>query len=214
MKALFVGLLALTSTSVLAGDWQDLGADAWHSYNGTGISAGWKAEGDTLSALGEEGGDLVSNETYRNFELVFEWQISEGGNSGVMFHVLEKPELKYTFLSGPEYQVLDNKGRSEPPLEQAGALFALYAPSADYTKPVGEFNEAKIVVNGGHVEHWLNGHKVVEYDMNSNDFKAKVAATKFGKWPTFASGDEGHIALQDHGNPVTFRHIRVKRLPD
>lgn len=212
---LLASLVLLGSLSACAEeDSTLLDASQWRTYQGDGISEGWKAEGDTLSVVASPAGDLISKETYTNFELTFEWKISEGGNSGVFFHVQESADLPYVFYSGPEFQVLDNKGRDEPPLEQAGSLFALYAPEADYTKPVGEFNTSKLIVNGSHVEHWINGHRVVEYDMDSVEFKAKVADSKFGKWPAFAAKREGHLALQDHGNPVTFRNIRIMRLDD
>jgi len=216
-KALIAGLIAFTSLTACAeegGEGTLLDASHWRNYQGEGIADGWKVDGDTLSVVTSPAGDLISKETYSDFELTFEWKISAGGNSGIFFHVQESPDLPYVFYSGPEFQLLDNKGRDEPPLEQAGSLFALYAPSADYTKPVGEFNTSRLVVDGARVEHWLNGHKVVEYDMDSDDFKARVAASKFGKWPAFAAKREGHLALQDHGNPVTFRNIRIKRLAD
>jgi len=213
--ALIAGLVAFTSLTACAEEEGTLlDASQWRNYQGEGISEGWKAEGNTLSVVKSPAGDLISKESYGNFELTFEWKISAGGNSGVFFHVQESAELPYVFYSGPEFQVLDNKGRSEPPLEQAGSLFALYAPEADHTKPVGEFNTSKLIVNGGHVEHWINGHRVVNYDMDSTEFKDKVAASKFGKWPAFAAKREGHLALQDHGDPVTFRNIRITRLDD
>ncbi len=211
-KTLLASLLVFASLGACADEGTLLDASQWRSYKGEGIADGWKAEGDTISLVNPSAGDLISKETYGNFELTFEWKISPGGNSGVFFHVQERTDLPYVFYSGPEYQVLDNKGRDEPPLEQAGALYALYAPAEDHTKPVGEFNEGKIVVNGSHVEHWLNGHKVVEYDMDSAGFKAKVMDSKFSKWPDFAARREGHLALQDHGDPVTYRNIRIKRL--
>ena len=214
MKLFLMSLAVLSSVQVMADEAELLDASHWRNYQGEGISDGWKVDGDSLSVVKSPAGDLISKETYGNFELTFEWKISEGGNSGLLFHVQESPDLPYVFYSGPEFQLLDNKGRDEPPLEQAGSLFALYAPSADYTKPVGEFNTAKLVVDDGHVQHWLNGHKVVEYDMASADFKAKVAGSKFAKWPAFAASPQGHLALQDHGDPVTFRNMRIKRLAD
>ena len=214
MKTFLASLAIIASVQATANDTQLLDASQWRSYQGTDISNGWRAEGDTLALLTSPAGDLVSKETYSSFDLTFEWKISSGGNSGVFFHVQEDADLPYVFYSGPEFQVLDNKGRDEPPLEQAGALYALYPPVADYTKPVGEFNEGRIIVAGSHVEHWLNGHKVADYDMDSSDFKAKVAASKFGKWPAFASKRAGHIALQDHGDQVTYRNIRITRFPD
>ena len=144
-----------------------------------------------------------------DFELAFEWKISPKGNSGVMFHVTETGDE--TYWSGPEYQVLDN-ARGERPPERAGALYALYAPSVDVPKPVGEYNSSRILVKGGQVEHWLNGVKVAAYDMASADFKARVAASKFKAWPQFAASPTGHIALQNHGDPVWYRNIKIRPL--
>ncbi|GHF13376.1 glycosyl hydrolase [Kordiimonas sediminis] len=214
MKAFLAAALLFSTTAACAEESTLLDASQWRRYQSTDISAGWEAKGETLRVIAKGAGDLISKETYRNFDLTFEWKISEGGNSGVFFHVQETPDLKQVYFSGPEYQLLDNVGRDEPPLEQAGALFALYAPTEDTTKPVGEFNTSRLIVQGDTVEHWLNGKLVVSYDMGSQDFKAKVAASKFSNWPAFAAKREGHIALQDHGDPVTFRNIRITRLPD
>ena len=124
-----------------------------------------------------------------------------------MFHVTEAG--KRTYESGPEYQILDN-ARGEPALEQAGALYALYPPSRDATRPVGQFNQARLVVDRGKVQHWLNGVRVARYDMNSADFKARVAGSKFKAWPTFAASPSGAIALQNHGDAVAFRNVKIR----
>jgi hypothetical protein len=154
--------------------------------------------------------DLITTGKYANFDLSFEWRIAPKGNSGVYYHVLEEGEHGYE--SGPEYQLLDN-AHGEPPKEQAGSLFGLYAPSKDVTKPVGQFNTSRIVVDHGHVQHWLNGMKIVEYELNSADFKAQVAGKKFAGWPLFATAPTGYIALQDHGAVVAFRDIKIRPLP-
>ena len=152
---------------------------------------------------------LVTQANYENFELTFDWKISAKGNSGVMYHVIGVGDE--TYESGPEYQILDN-ARGEPPLERAGSLFALYAPSMDMTKPVGQFNHARLVVDHGKVQHWLNGMKVAEYDVDSADFKARVAASKFKRWPQFATGKTGAVALQNHGDAVWFKNIKIREL--
>jgi hypothetical protein len=182
----------------------------WRNFKQPGIDAGWKVDhGVLICADPEHSGDIITTGMYGDFDLAFEWRISKDGNSGVYYHVIEQE--KYGFQSGPEYQLLDN-GHGEPPLEQAAGLFGLYAPSKDMTKPVGEFNQSRIKVDHGHVEHWLNGVKVVEYELNSPDFKARMVGTKFAKWPLFATADTGHIALQDHGDVVSFRNIKIKPL--
>jgi hypothetical protein len=181
----------------------------WKGFKTAAPDAGWKVMDGAIGPTKGVSKDIVTKANYENFELTFDWKISPKGNSGVMFHVI--PVGDETYESGPEYQLLDN-AHGEPPLQQAGSLFALYAPSMDMTKPVGEWNHGKIVVDHGKVQHWLNGVKVVEYDLNSDAFKARVAATKFKRWPQFATGKSGAIALQMHGNPVWFQNIKIKVL--
>ncbi|WP_296595760.1 DUF1080 domain-containing protein [Phenylobacterium sp.] len=180
----------------------------WRGFKTPAPDAGWTAKGE-LSPDPKTSKDIMTKETFGDFDLTFDWKISPKGNSGVMFHVTEAGQE--TYQSGPEYQVLDNS-RGEPPLEQAGGLFALYAPEGAVTKPVGEYNTGRIVVDHGKVEHWLNGVKVATYDLNSADFKARVAASKFGKWPMFAASPTGHIALQNHGDAVWFKNLKIRRL--
>lgn len=199
------------SAAEKAAGWQLLfdgkSMDAWRGYQKP--TSDWKVEGGTLAPDPKASGDLITKEQFASFELSFEWKISPKGNSGVMYHVTEAPERSYH--SGPEYQVLDNS-RGEPPLQRAGALYDLYAPSVDATKPVGEFNQARLVVKGNHVEHWLNGQKVTEYELGSADFKAKVAGSKFKAWPPFAASPSGHIALQNHGDDVWYRNLKIRPL--
>ena len=183
--------------------------EGWRGFKTAAPDPGWTVKDGALSPDPKTSRDIMTKESFDNFELGLEWRISPKGNSGVMFHVIEDGDE--TYQSGPEYQVLDNS-RGERPLEQAGALYALYAPSKDMTRPVGQFNQARIVVDHGKVQHWLNGVKVAEYDMNSADFKARVAASKFKAWPQFASSPTGHIALQNHGDEVAYRNIRIRVL--
>jgi len=182
----------------------------WRGFRTTEPDAGWTAKDGVLTPDPKVSKDIMTKAEFENFELSFEWRIAPKGNSGVMFHVLTSGEE--TYWSGPEYQLLDN-ARGEPPLEQAGSLFALYAPAGAAPKPVGQFNQSRLVVDHGRVQHWLNGAKVAEYDMASDDFKARVAASKFKRWPIFATGKTGHIALQNHGDAVGFRSIKLRSLP-
>ena len=181
----------------------------WRGFKTPEPDAGWRVTDGVLSPDPKSSHDLVTKGDYENFELTFDWKISPKGNSGVMFHVI--PVGEETYESGPEYQLLDNS-RGEPPLERAGGLFALVAPSMDMTKPVGEFNHGKIVVDHGKVQHWLNGMMVAEYEIGSADFKARVAASKFTRWPQFATGKTGAIVLQCHGDAVAFRDIKIRVL--
>ena len=181
----------------------------WRGFKQAQIGPGWKVEGGVLSPDPKVAKDIITKDQFENFELTFDWRISPKGNSGVMFHVIEIGDE--TYESGPEYQILDN-ARGEPPLEQAGGLFALVAPSMAMARPVGEFNHARIVADHGKAQHWLNGMMVAEYDIDSADFKARVAASKFKRWPQFATGKTGFIALQNHGDDVAFRNIKIRRL--
>jgi hypothetical protein len=131
--------------------------DGWRGYKMPFPDRGWTAKDGALSPDPKASLDIMTKEQFDNFELAFDWKIAPKGNSGVMFHVIEDGDR--TYWSGPEYQVLDNS-RGEPPKQRAGALYDLYEPSQDVPKPVGEWNQARIVVNRGKVEHWLNGVKV------------------------------------------------------
>ena len=183
----------------------------WRSYKKTEVGSQWKVVDGVLTLTEGGGGDLVTDKDYANFELAFDWRISKMGNSGVMYHVSEDGG-DHPYLTGPEYQLLDN-AHGEPPLEQAGGLFGLVAPSKDVTKKVGEFNHSVLKVDHNHVEHWLNGVKVADYTVGSEDFKNRIKGTKFEKWPDFAKHDTGLIVLQDHGDGVAFRDIKIHVLP-
>ncbi|WP_374470200.1 DUF1080 domain-containing protein [Phenylobacterium sp.] len=183
--------------------------EGWRGFKTIAPDDGWTVKDGLLGPDPKRSQDIMTKEQFGDFELVFDWKLGPKGNSGVMFHVTQAGEQ--TYQSGPEYQVVDN-ARGEPIVEQAGALYGLYAPSTDATRPVGEFNHSRLVIRGGKGEHWLNGVKVVEYDLNSAEFKAKVAATKFRAWPQFAASPTGHIALQNHGDPVFYRNIKIRPL--
>jgi hypothetical protein len=156
------------------------------------------------------GGDLITRQQYASFELALDWRVSPGGNSGVMFHVVE--DLERTYHSGPEMQILDNGGHRDGrnPLTSSGSNYALHAPPRDVTRPVGEWNTARLVVNGNHVEHWLNGEKVVDYELGTPEWIEKVAASKFNEWPRYGKAGRGHIAIQDHDSAVAFRNVKIR----
>lgn len=181
-------------------------------YKTKEIGAGWKCENGILTFDGSGGGDIVTKKSFRNFALTFDWKVTEGGNSGVMYRVSMGDRAPY--FSGPEYQILDdskhNDGRNE--LTSAGSLYALYQPVGKQLKPVGQWNTAKIVLNGNHVEHWLNGKKVVDADIESDEWNQRVADSKFRTWEKFGKNKAGRICFQDHGDEVAFRNIKVTRL--
>jgi hypothetical protein len=189
--------------------------NGWRVYKGDKMPEKWKVLDGVLvfdPNVEGSGGDIVTAEEYDNFEFVADWKISPGGNSGVMYHVTEDGE--HPWQSGPEYQLLDNAGHADGrnPLTTAASCYALYAPAKDATKPVGDWNNMRLVVNGSHVEHWLNGLKVVEYDLGSDDWKKRVRQSKFNSMPNFARAAKGHIGLQDHGDRVEFRNLKIRPL--
>lgn len=183
--------------------------EGWRGFKTPEPDAGWTVTDGMLRPDPKTSRDIMTKETFGDFELAFDWKVGPKGNSGVMFRVTEAGTQ--TYQSGPEYQIVDN-ARGEPVVEQAGALYGLYAPTTDATRPVGEFNHSRLVLRGGRGEHWLNGVKVAEYDLDSDAFRAKVAATKFRAWPQFAAAKSGHIAIQNHGDPVFFRNIKIRPL--
>jgi len=186
----------------------------WRGYRRATPPAGWQVVDGALTRVAE-GGDLVTDEEFGSFELALEWKISPGGNSGIIYHVVEDSSLAYVWQSGPEFQVLDNAGHADgrDPLTSAGSDFALYAPVRDVTRPVGEWNSARIVVNGSHVEHWMNGVKLLEYELGSPEWERRVQASKFRTMPRYGRAARGHIALQEHEAWVAYRNIRIRTLP-
>src|SRR5690606_8102583 len=153
-----------------------------------------------------------TTDQFENFELSLEWKLSEGGNSGIMFHVTE--EGQQTYHTGPEMQVLDDERHpdGQNPLTSAGSNYALHAPLQKTVRPVGERNEVRLRVQDGDVEQWLSGVKVVEYQLGSPEWEQLGAASKFSEWPGYGRAGRGHIALQDHGGWVAFRNIKVREL--
>jgi hypothetical protein len=158
------------------------------------------------------GGDILTVDEFGDFELRLQWRIAEGGNSGVFFRV--RREGAQVWESGPELQILDNARHvdGKEPRTSAGANYGLHAPVRDVTRPVGEWNDLALRVMDSHVEHWLNGVKVVEYELWSREWEALVAGSKFVTLPAYGRTRRGHIALQDHGDPVWFRDIRIRPL--
>ncbi len=213
-------LAACSSTSepapvIEAPEWTSLDSlDSWRGFKKDEVPSGWVAEDGAITLMAAGAGDLITRETYDSFELELEWKISPRGNSGIMFHVSEEHDP--TYMTGPEMQVLDNAvfDGNYDGKHAAGSNYDLQAPAQDDTRPVGEFNKVRMLVERGHVEHWLNGVKQCEYELWSDEWKAMVAASKFAAMPAYGLQREGHIALQDHGNPVWYRNIRIRPLPN
>jgi len=187
--------------------------DAWRGYKSETIPAAWHITDGTL-AKETPVADIVSKEEFADFELQLEWKIGEAGNSGIFYRGTE--EYDHIYWTAPEYQLLDDEKAADNKtrLTCAGAAYGLYPSPAGHLKPVGDWNSTRIVAKGAHVEHWLNGVKLLEYELWSPDWEAKVKASKFAVWPNYGRARKGHFALQgDHDGTLAFRNIRVRELP-
>ena len=186
--------------------------NAWRGFQMESLPAGWQIEDGALTRVASAG-DIITREEFGDFELELEWKVPPNGNSGIMYRVTEADSS--TYRTGPEYQVLDDAGHPDGRnrLTSAASAYGFYAAPAGIVKPAGEWNSARIVANGNRIEHWLNGVKVVEYELGSADWEAKLAASKFAEWKGYGRAPRGHIALQDHGDRVAFRNIRIRVLP-
>jgi hypothetical protein len=210
-------LNALTPEETAAG-WRLLfnGTDlaGWRVYKKPDVPAQWKVEDGAIALTAGGGGDLMSAEEFGDFELSIDWKISPNGNSGIIYLVKEAPEAANTYNTGPEMQVLDNDGHPDGrfPTHRAGALYDFNTPPDGAVKPVGEWNTARVIVSHGHIEHWLNGVKVAESSYGDDAWRTAVAASKFKDMPLFGRATSGHIALQDHGDRVWYRNIKIRPL--
>ena len=187
----------------------------WHTF-GRDRVVGWEIAGGELIALGQGGdhaNDVVTDEEFDNFELAVEWKLSPRANSGIFFHVVEKGS-EMVYATGPEYQLIDDEGWPDKlePWQQTGANYAMHVASRKAARPVGQWNRTRIVVDGAHVEHWLNGVKVVEYQLWTPDWEQRVKAGKWKDFPAYGRARKGRIGLQDHGNKVYFRGIKVRAI--
>ncbi|HMJ68212.1 MAG TPA: DUF1080 domain-containing protein [Cyclobacteriaceae bacterium] len=200
--------------------------DGWKRYNHDTIGPLWSVRDSSIvvdgTGLGEgsgkHGGSLMTIKQFGNFELTVDWKISApGGNSGIIYHVVEKPEYKTDYATGPEAQIIDDAGWTGGPLtaaQKVGSNYDMFP--ADSTKkvvnPVGDWNTTRVVYLNGHVEHWLNGEKVVEFEEGSPAYQAAYKKSKWVDYPGWNKFKVGSISLQDHGAPVYFRNIKVRAL--
>jgi hypothetical protein len=178
----------------------------WRNYKKAEIGPGWKVESGALVRADKGAGDVITNDKYAAFELSLEYNITPGGNSGLMFHVTEDGNTPWK--TGPEIQVQDNKEGHDP--QKAGWLYQLYKSDVDATKPAGEWNELKILITPQKCATWMNGQLYYEYVKGSKDWDERVAKSKFAKEPNFGKPTSGYICLQDHGNLVSFRNIKIR----
>lgn len=186
----------------------------WRIYRGAAPAAPWVVEDGAMALTARGGGDLVTEEEFGPFELALEWKISSNGNSGIMYLVKESEQAPNTYHTGPEMQVLDDAGHPDGqiPSHRAGALYDFAEPLAAAAKPVGEWNMVNIRFTGNRIEHRLNGQLVAESSYGDDAWRAKVAASKFKDMPLFGQASSGRIALQDHGDKVWYRNIKIRPL--
>ena len=185
---------------------------AWRGYKSAEIPSGWHVANGALTK-DRPAEDIVSKDEFGDFELQIDWKISEAGNSGIFYRGSE--EFEKIYWTGPEYQLLDDikAADNKTRLTCAGAAYGLYPSPAGHLNPVGQWNSTRIVAKGPHVEHWLNGFKLLEYELWSPDWEAKVKASKFGAWPKYGRLRSGHIAMQgDHDGALSFRNIKIRAL--
>jgi len=186
---------------------------AWRGYREAKVPAGWHVADGVLSKT-ESVNDLVTRDQFANFELEFEWMVQPAGNAGVFYRGSEDAEKIY--FTAPEYQLLDDAGHPDGKsrLTSAGSDYALYPSPAGIVKPAKEWNSSRIVARGPHVEHWLNGQKVVEYEAGSPDWETRLKASKFATWPKYGRLTQGYIGIQgDHEGPLAIRNMRIRTLP-
>lgn len=196
---------------------------AWHTYGKNYLGSAWKVEDNSLHLDAtvkdgwqtRNGGDIVSNEEYENFDLKLEWEIAGGGNSGIMFYVKEDTtKYKYPWETGPETQVADNEKNEDGKIDKAraGDMYDLMAISKNVIKPAGEWNQVEIVANKGRLDFHINNEQVLSTTLWDDAWRKNIAATKFSTMPDFGTFKKGRIALQDHGADVWYRNIKIKKL--
>jgi hypothetical protein len=194
--------------------------DQLRGYRLNAFPDAWKVENGSLVALTNVPNvDLVTKDTYTNFDLTFQWAVSKAGNGGIFYNVQENSSHESgngnspNWLDNFEFQILDDIDFNDhEPRRSAGSLYDLITPQNKHLKPVGEFNTGRLLVDHGHVEQWLNGRKVVEYNLGSNELNGLIAKSKYSTNPNFAKSTSGHIMFQHHGQQIWLKNIKVKRL--
>jgi len=187
--------------------------DGWRTFQGKEIS-GWKVIDGVLNNSGvgsDHGGDIITKVKYQNFELSLEWKIAPQSNSGIFYHVNEKIG-RAIYESGPEYQLIDDKGWPDKLREDqhSGANYGMHAPKNAVVKDVNDWNQTRIIVDGTHVQHYLNGVKVVDYQLWDDDWKLLKENGKWQDYPYYGMARKGQIGLQDHGGLAQFRNMKIK----
>jgi hypothetical protein len=203
------GWIALFDGSTLNG---------WHTFGETSVSPKWSVDSGAIhfnpDTKGDDG-DLVSNDSFENFDLKVDWKIAKGGNSGILFYVQDdKAKYEDTYKTGPEMQVLDDERNEDnkTPSHHAGSLYDMIQATPGAVKPAEEWNTAEVVSNNGKLDFYLNGVHVVNTTIFDDNWKQMIAKSKFKEWPAFGTFKDGHIALQDHGFNVWYKNVMIKKL--
>ena len=192
--------------------------NGWHTFGATNASVKWNVDSGAIHFNPEtkgDDGDLVSNDSFGNFDLKVDWKIAKGGNSGILFYVQDdKPKYEDTYKTGPEMQVLDDERNEDnkTPSHRAGSLYDMIQATPGAVKPAEEWNTAEIVSNNGKLDFYLNGTHIVNTAVFDDNWKKMIAGSKFKQWPAFGTFKDGHIALQDHGFNVWYKNIMIKKL--
>ena len=209
------GATAVSAAQRAAG-WRALfdgtSTSAWRGYKSQTFPAGWKIVDGVLTKSGSAE-DIQTRDQFGNFQLALDWKLSPGGNAGVFYRGTE--EYDHIYWSAPEYQLLDDAGHPDGKsrLTSAGADYGLYPSPAGVVKPADQWNSTLIVVNGNTVQHWLNGQKLLEYEIGSSDWEAKVKASKFVAYPNYGRAKQGYIAIQgDHDGTLSIRNVRIREI--
>jgi hypothetical protein len=211
--ALGIALIVIAPGAQTTNPWRSLfdgkTTAGWRGFRQKEMPAGWQAVEGALTRV-DRAADIVTIDEFGDFELMLEWKLPPNGNSGILYRVTEDDEVMWH--AAPEFQLIDNGYNKErlKPVQLAGANYDLHPPARDVTKPIGSWNEARLVVRGAHVEHWLNGVKVVEYELWTPEWERLVHESKFKDYPQYGRARRGHIGLQDHGDRIAFRNIRIR----
>jgi hypothetical protein len=217
MVTMGLGVMTMASPREAPGEWRSLfdgkTTAGWRGFLAKQIPDGWKAVDGALTRV-DKAGDIVTVDEFADFELTLDWKIAKGANSGIFYRVVENQEDESMWMVAPEYQIIDDKGYPQKlkDTQHTGANYDLQPPGRDVSKPAGEWNTTRIIANGKHVEHWLNGVKLVEYEIDSPEWKQLVAKSKFKDHPRYARAPKGRIGIQDHGDWAAFRNIRIREL--
>jgi len=197
--------------------WQVLfdGTDtsAWRNFKSSGLHQQWQIIDGSLTLTAAGGGDLLTKQQYANFELELSWLISSGGNSGVF--ILADEQGQFIYSHAPEVQILDNERHADNKLasHRSGSLYDLIAAPQSAQKAAGLWNQLRIIHQNGHLQVWQNNQQTVDIQLGSARWQQLVAGSKFANWTGFAANRKGHIGLQDHGDKVSFKNIRIRELP-